>query len=664
MSRKRKKPPPDDLSRPSKAARSAGGSRLPGKDRTVPPGMEIISASSRSRRAAIIVCALLLLAVAIVFGQTVRHGFIELDDSEYVVHNQAVADGFTVDGIVWAFTHFHSANWHPLTWLSHALDCQIYGLDHPGGHHLTNLLLHAASSVLLFLVLRQMTGDLWPSAAVAALFAIHPLHVESVAWVAERKDVLSGLLFMLVLAAYVSYVRRPFSLLRYLLVTALFALGLMAKPMLVTLPFVLLLLDYWPLGRIGAPAASLSPADPTPQNARSWRRVLLEKLPWLCFSAISCVLTYGAQGEAVQTSAALPFSQRLANALVSYAGYLGQFFYPAKLAIYYPHPQDELPWATILGAALLVAAISLVALAGRRKYPYLAVGWLWYLGMLVPVIGLVQVGSQAMADRYAYLTQIGLYIALAWGLERLSRQWSARSWMLGAASAAVLIVLARCAWLQTAYWQDEVTLWRHTLDCTSDNCFAHYHYASALVDRPGPEDVKRDDLEKAVGHYREALRIKPDYEEAYLKLGNILTQQGKTDEALAHYRTILQFKPDYAGAYNNIGALLAGQGRLDEAVAHYENALKYNPDFADAHLNLGNVLTGRGRQEEAVAQYEAALRLEPRSAKAHNNLGVALARLGRNNEAVAHLQQALKIDPHYAEAARNLRTVQERMKKP
>ena len=351
-----------------------------------------------------------------VFGQTVRHEFINCDDDQYVYENPQVARGFTAQGIVWAFTHFHSANWHPLTWLSHMLDCQLYGLNHPGGHHLTNVLLHAASAILLFLVLRQMTGDLWPSAFVAALFAIHPLHVESVAWVAERKDVLSGLFFMLTLAAYVGYARRPFSLLRYLLVTVLFALGLMAKPMLVTLPFVLLLLDYWPLGRIGA-AVPQSPqqARLPRQSSLALRRVLLEKLPWLVLTAASCVVTRFAQQTALVSTERLPLPSRIANALVSYVAYLGQFFYPVGLAVLYPYPQSTLPIWKIVGALLLLVGISLAVLACRRKCPYLLVGWLWYLGMLVPVIGLVQVGDQSMADRYTYLTQIGLYIALAWG---------------------------------------------------------------------------------------------------------------------------------------------------------------------------------------------------------------------------------------------------------
>ena len=454
MGRNRKQKPPDSRGRSRKISRPPDG-----PDSGDPPcGVATktgLRPSPLTRFAVPAVCIFLLLAVAVVFGPTIRHEFVNYDDDDYVYENPQVARGFTAPGIVWAFTHFHSGNWHPLTWLSHMVDCQLYGLDHPGGHHLTNVLLHAASCLVLFVVLRQMTGDLWPSAFVASLFAIHPLHVESVAWVAERKDVLSGLFFMLTLAAYVSYARRPFSLLRYLLTTALFALGLMAKPMLVTLPFVLLLLDYWPLGRIGATSQPVSRESRLPQQSSpALRRVLLEKLPWLAMAAASCAATFLAQGTSVVVVQRLPLLTRIDNALVSYAAYLGQFFYPAGLAALYPHPQSSLPIWKIVAAVLLLLGVSLAALACRRKCPYLLVGWLWYLGMLVPVIGLVQVGSQAMADRYTYLTQIGLYIALAWGSERVCQAlalsslglWSgfrARSDELGVVCLPTGVVLER-----------------------------------------------------------------------------------------------------------------------------------------------------------------------------------------------------------------------------
>ena len=352
-----------------------------------------------------VVCCLLALAVAVVFGQTVQHDFINFDDDVYVYNNPHIAHGLTGHALAWSFSTFHASNWHPLTWLSHALDCQLYGAHNAAGHHLTNVALHAAVAVLLLLLLWQMTGDLWPSAFVAAVFALHPLRAESVAWVSERKDLLCGLFFILTLAAYVHYVRHPFAWGRYLLVLGAFALGLMAKPMLVTLPFLLLLLDYWPLGRMSALELS---------SPKTWRGLVVEKIPLLALAAASCAVTPLAQRQAMIPMDVVPLSARIANAVVAYVAYIGQFFYPAGLAVFYPYPSEGLPaWKVVLGMVVLVI-VSAVALLGRRRMPYLFVGWFWYLGMLVPVIGLMQVGSQAMADRYTYLPQIGLCVALAW----------------------------------------------------------------------------------------------------------------------------------------------------------------------------------------------------------------------------------------------------------
>ncbi len=406
-------------------------------------------------RTVLAACCLLALAVAVVFGPTVWHDFVNFDDDAYVYDNPQVMQGLTQQTVAWSFTTFHSSNWHPLTWLSHALDCQLYGTQHAAGHHLTNVVLHAAVAILLLLVLWQMTGSLWPSAVVAAVFAVHPLRVESVAWIAERKDLLSGLFFMLTLGAYLHYVRHPFSWHRYLLVAAMFALGLMAKPMLVTLPFVLLLLDYWPLGRIslrgGADSQDNSGADipvcrekprcdgsctATPgatvqlSPQLKWGdtgrqeclpHLIAEKLPLLLLAAASCVVTSFAQDPSIAVSKYLPVSARIANALVSYVDYLGQFFYPLGLAAFYPHPESGLPIWKVAGALLLLVGISAAAWIGRRRCPYLLVGWLWYLGMLIPVIGLVQVGDQARADRYTYLPQIGLVVALVWAQRRRGR---------------------------------------------------------------------------------------------------------------------------------------------------------------------------------------------------------------------------------------------------
>lgn len=518
------------------------------------------------------VCGLLLLAVVLVFGQTSRFQFV-FDDTMYVSENPTVQNGLTWSGLVWAFTSFEAWNWHPLTWLSHMLDFQCYGLW-PGGHHLTSVLLHMVSVIVWFLVLRQMTGRLWPSALVAALFAIHPLHVESVAWISERKDVLSGLFFGLTLAAYLGHVRRPFSVPRYLLVVLAFALGLLSKPMLVTLPCVLLLLDYWPLRRwdplstaAGAAEGSSAPAFPS--------RVLLEKVPLLLLAAASCLVTMSAQTTAM---ARVPWTARAANALVSYVAYLGQSLWPVDLAAYYPHRQGSEPVWAVAGALLLLAGVSIAVVVWRRRHPYLLVGWLWYLGMLVPVIGLIQVGDQARADRYMYLPLIGLSLALAWltaefvGTSLVRWRRCALAWLLA------LAILTGLAWQQTSYWQDSETLWSHCLASTTDNWMASYNLGLALSDR--------GQFDAAMIHYRKTLELKPGWTDAHNNLGAALLRLGRFQEAIAEYEKMLEIKPRYAEAHNNIGACLLQQGQTDAAIAQFQKALELKPGYADALQNL------------------------------------------------------------------------------
>jgi protein O-mannosyl-transferase len=591
------------------------------------------------------VCGLLLLAVVLVFGQTLQHKFINYDDDEYVYANPQVAPGLTTHGIARAFTQACAGNWHPLTCLSHMLDCQLYGLQ-PWGHHLSNVLLHAASTILLFLVLRRMTGDLWPSAFVAALFAIHPLHVESVAWVAERKDVLSGLFFMLTLWAYVGYVRHPFSLARYLSVVALFALGLMAKPMLVTLPCVLLLLDYWPLGRFSSPPAKDTKTDQPRSRLSIVMPLVVEKLPLLVLTAVSCVVMPLTQKQAIESLDAVPLSARVANALVSYVAYLGQLFYPIGLAVLYPHPGSALPTWQVAGALVLMVSISAVVLVWRRRRPYLFVGWLWYVGMLVPVIGLVQLGSQSRADRYTYLTQIGLYMALAWGASEVSRHWPYRRWVCGVTSVSVIVIMAACAWRQTSYWRDSETLWTRALACTSGNAPAHYNLGVALSGRGR--------VDEAIAQYRKALKIKPDKADAHNNLAMALVVRGEVDAAIAHYQKALEIRPDLAEVHYNLGVALADRGEVDAAIAHYKMALEINPYDADTHNNLGKAMSGRGQVDEAITQYQKALEIRPSLAEAHNNLGMALAGCGQVDEAIACYQKALEIRPDLAEAHNNL----------
>ncbi len=541
------------------------------------------------------VCGGLLLAVGLVFGQTVRHEFVNLDDGQYVSENPHVTRDISAEGVIWALTQRHHYNWCPLTWWSYMLDYQLCGLK-PWGYHLTNVLLHAATAILLFLVLRGMTGCLWPSALVTALFAVHPLRVESVAWVAERKDVLSGLFFMLTIGAYVSYARHRFSLARYLTVMVFFALGLMAKPMLVTLPFVLLLLDYWPLGRMDVkPRPTVASVGTTAGRGFMWRSLglVVEKTPLLALAGAACGLTLWAQRELVVPTANFPYYWRIGNVLVSYVAYLHSSF--ARLAwrcgilCLFRNLQT---WK-ILGCFGLLTAATVGALVGWRRYPYVLVGWLWYVGMLVPVIGLVQLSDQAMADRFTYLPQIGLCLALVWGVAHVSRSWPYRGWVCSIASALVVAGLMACAWRQTTYWHDSEALWKRTLACTAQNHLAHNNLGTVLA--------VGGRLDEAMSHYRKALEIWPDYAEAHYNFGNALATGGRLDEAMAHFRKALQIRPDFTEAHYNLGRALAVGGRLEGAMSHYRKALEIRPDYAEAHYNLGIALAAGGRLDEAIA---------------------------------------------------------------
>jgi protein O-mannosyl-transferase len=580
--------------------------------------------SKKNRYLAAAVCALLLLTVMIVFGQTAQFDFVNFDDDAYVYDNPHVSQGLTKDTVAWSFTAVHSNNWHPLTWLSHALDCQLYGTQHTGGHHFTNVMLHAAVAILLFLVFWQMTGNLWASAFVAALFAVHPLRAESVAWVSERKDLLSGLFFMLTLGAYLSYVRHPFSRVRYLLVAVLFVLGLMAKPMLVTLPFVLLLLDYWPLGRTSDQQGDCPnyrdnengtvPFDGGPQT---WRPLIAEKIPLIALGAVSCIITILAQGQAIAVTESLPISSRIANALVAYVTYIGQFFYPAGLAAFYPHPENGLPIWKIAGALLLLGGISAGAWIERKRFPFLLVGWLWYLVMLVPVSGLIQVGDQSMADRYTYLPGIGLCLALTWGIAQLSLAWPLRRWVCGAASALVLAILAGATIVQTAYWHDSETLWNRALACTTHNAFAQYNLGVTLSERG-------DDGE-AMKCFQEAVAIQPRAADAQNNLGVLLAKSGQLDRAMEHFQAALDARPNLAEADNNLGKAFEQRKNIPEAMSYYEAALKSRPDLADAHRNLGRLLERQGKIDEAILHWREAVMLQPSDLDALNQLAWAMA---------------------------------------
>ena len=623
----------------------------------------------QSRRLEFYVCLFLIVAILAVYGQVFNHGFVNYDDPGYVTQNPWVQKGLTLEGVSRAFTATDTANWHPLTWLSHMTDCQLFGLN-PGMHHLSSLLFHIINTLLLFVVFRMMTGALWQSAFVAALFALHPLHVESVAWVAERKDVLSTLFWMLTMWGYVRYVRRP-GIGRYLPVLLFFIMGLMAKPMVVTLPFVLLLMDYWPLGRFRLDGAA----------SGGWPvlfRLVREKAPLFILSAASGVVTFLVQqgAGAVSSMEMIPLKIRAANALVSYASYLGKMIWPHKLAVFYPHP-GILPVWQAAGAVALLLVVSLLVLRVVKRYPYFAVGWLWYIGTLVPVIGLVQVGGQSMADRYTYLPLIGIGIILAWGVPEVAARWHRHRAALAAGAVSVIMVLMAVTWVQARYWKNSVTLFQHALDVTANNYIAHNNLGAAMGEQGNTEKaiehyyealrlnhkmlqahnnlgsalVKQGKVAQAIKHYSAALRINPGDLDARLNLGNVLAGEGRMEEAMVHYSEALRIKPNYSKAHYNIGVVLVKQGNATDAMDHFYEALRIDPGYAMAHIALGNVLLGQGRVVEAARHYSEAVRIRPGDAQAHFNLGLALTRQGSFGEAAGHYSEAMRLDPDFASSS-------------
>lgn len=556
-------------------------------------------------------------ATFLAYWQTLQYGFITFDDPTDVTQNIEVNAGFTWHGIAWAFTHSLGGNWFPLTWLSHMLDCQLFGLE-GGLHHFTNLCLHILATLLLYTVLRRITSARWPSAMAAAVFALHPLHVESVAWIAERKDVLSAFFWMVTLWGYARYVARPEPV-RYALTLLAFCLGLMAKPMVVTLPLVLILLDYWPFKR---------------------GHHILEKLPFLALSAAASVVTYVVHQDAaaVISLESLPIGTRIENALVSYAVYIGKMFWPTRLAVFYPYPSGSLLWPAIL-AGIGIAAVTLAAILAARKRPYLIVGWLWYLVTLAPVIGLIQTGQQARADRYMYIPMIGLSIALIWGAVEILQPWPRFAAALGAGVAAACVVLT---WSQVRYWQDDVSLYQHAIDVTTDNYTARFNLASSL-------DALGDD-DGAAKQLAEAVRIRPNAAVAHVQLSQYLNKQGRTDEALAHLHTAEALKPGDADIHYRIGLLLGVAGRTEESAAELSDSVRLDPAHFDAHRNLGISLAILGKLPQAADEFRAAVRIKPDDASARFNLGMALANLGRAREAIAQFSEAVRIKPDYAEA--------------
>jgi protein O-mannosyl-transferase len=584
---------------------------------------------SNDDRRKVWICLSLAAVTLAVYGQALRCEFLTFDDQAYVTENRHVLPGLTLADIQWAFCSVTAGNWHPLTMLSHMLDCQIYGLR-PWGHHLTNVLLHTANTVLLFLLLARMTGAVWPGACVAALFAIHPAHVESVAWIAERKDVLCGFFYLFAIRAYLN-AQNSSSKFRYVWVTVLFALALMSKPMAVTLPFVLLLLDFWPLGRARLLDWPL------------WRKLAMEKWPLLLLSAASCGVTVWAQrhDQAVASDVELPFAGRMGHAMISYFDYVRVLVFPRHLAAYYPYRRHEsLMWGVVAGVGLALATWLAVACARRR--PYVIVGWLWFVGTLVPVIGLVQVGGQGWADRYVYLPSIGFFVIAVWAGAELAARLPAVKLLAPLIAVALVWVTS----VELGYWKDTRTLFGRAMAVTENN-----YLAMTLA---GSMDADKGKLDEAIRLYRGALACKPAYPEAHFFLGRALERKGEAAGALSEYEHALRLRPDFAPAHIMVGLLLTKDQKYDEAVAHYQAALKANPESAAAQSDWGMVLTKQGRWQESIGHYEEALRLDPTLAEAHNNLGIDYLQTGRLADGIRELRATLKLNSGDAETEINL----------
>jgi tetratricopeptide (TPR) repeat protein len=554
----------------------------------------------------VILILFLSAAIFLLYRQTLNYDFVDFDDPVRVTNNHHVRAGLTPDSLAWSFnfTEKNIVIWHPLTWISHMLDCQLFGLD-SGMHHLTSVLLHIINCILLFLVFERMTGALWRSVFIAALFAFHPVNVDSVAWVAERKNVLSTFFWLLTMFSYAIYTERP-GIFRYILIFLAFALGLLAKPMLVTLPFALLLLDYWPLNRFQNPAAP------------SAFRLIVEKVPFFVLSGISVYLTLSLKTfGAVLPVEPLSLGLRISNALVSYVSFIGKMVWPQNLAVHYPYP-DMLPiWKTASAGSFLIL-VSLLTLFAVKRRPYLVVGWLWFLGTLVPVSGIVQPPGlwPAMADRWAYVPFIGLFIIAAWGASDLTARWKHREKGLFMTAVAALLILSATAWLQTRYWANSITLFKHAVQVTSNNSAMHHDLGIALANKGR--------ITEAMKHFYAALRINPRLAEPHLSLGIALTNQGNIPEATGHLSESLRIAPDYAEAHNAMGFALAEQGNTVEAIRHYQKALKLDPELAEAHNGLGVVRAKQNRMDEAIKHFSEALRIDPHHKHAQINLKNAL----------------------------------------
>jgi tetratricopeptide (TPR) repeat protein len=598
----------------------------------------------------LVIYALLALAIVVAFEPLRHNDFVSYDDYSYVTQNSHITGGVRWQSVLWALTNPHYHMWHPLTSLSHMLDCQLFGLK-PFRHHLTSLLIHIGSTLLLFWLLKKTTGAIWPSVFVAAAFGLHPLQVESVAWAAERKNVMSGLFWMLTIAAYIRYAARP-GIGRYLFVFFVFALCIMTKPTVVTLPFVLLLLDYWPLDRIqgGSKVTKIAPTSKSEARYQksSIRRLIAEKVPLFGLSVLLSVITFIVQkkGGAVLEMERLPLSWRIANAIVSYIRYLGKMTYPRDLAVFYPHPANRLPSWQVIVCFVALAAVSAVVIYAASRRRYLMAGWLWYLGTLVPVIGLVQSGSQAMADRYAYLPLIGIYIMLAWGAAEITGRWQYRKIAAGILMTilcAAMIILTRT---QMGYWKDNLTLFKHTLAVTEDNTIMLNSFGCALSEN------NQDD--EAIAKFKQTLRINPNFYLARHNLGKVFFKQGKFSEAIVSFNEALRVRQDLPDVYYYLGMAYARSGKPELAVSNYNKALHLKPDYPETHYRMGLALTEQGQYDSAIDHFNKALQAKPDWPEVYEQLGQAYLLIKKYDQAISCWTRAVQLKPDSAEVYNNL----------
>ena len=591
---------------------------------------------------------ILLVATFFIYSQVQDHNFINFDDDLYITDNLNVQAGLNSESFIWSFTTSHPPYWHPVTWLSHMLDYHFYG-SNPKGHYLTNLFLHICSVLIVGIVFFRMTGGFWQSSFIAAMFAVHPLNVESIAWLAERKNVLSTLFWILTMWAYVSYAEKP-TIKRYGLVFLFFTLGLMSKPMLVTLPFALLLLDYWPLKRLSLKKEKNNNTTlvKITSNKSNFFKLIAEKIPLFFLSIGLSILTVYFQtiNGAVKSLDLIPLQARLTNSLVSYLEYLGKIAWPSKLSILYPHPENALPvWLGIFCGVVLVS-ITIISIKLINKAPYLTVGWFWYLGTLLPVIGIVQVGGQAMADRFTYIPQIGIFMIIAWGIPDLVSKWRHKEKVLAVSVGIITLTLMITTWIQVGHWKNSITIFQHAIKVTGKKypnlAVAHNHLGMALFAEQRNEE--------AIMNYKSAIKLNPEHTYAHYNLGIALFAEQRNEEAISHYKRAISLSPNYTFAHYNLGNSLFAVKKYKEAIFHYKMAIKLNPNYTFAHYNLGNALFAIKKNKEAIFHYKMAIKLNPSYTYAHYNLGIVLLHQKEPKEAAQQFKETIRLRPDLEKA--------------